>query len=65
MRGGIDSRRRRVLADAPGAALLPGFVFAQGQRDARKNREIYLYLGADREKKDPFLKGQKIQKETD
>ncbi len=51
MRGRADSRRRRILAGALGAALLPGFVFAQAQRDTGKNREIYLYQGADREKR--------------
>src|SRR3989449_4546846 len=51
MRGGVDSRRRRILAGALGTTLLPGFAFAQGQRDAGKNREIYLYRGADREKR--------------
>src|SRR6266571_3949352 len=51
MRGGFDSRRRRILAGAFGTAFLPGFVFAQAQRDAAKNREIYLYKGADREKR--------------
>src|SRR5437773_994920 len=45
----IDSRRRRILAGALGTALLPRFVFAQGQRNAGKNREIYLYRGAHRE----------------
>jgi len=58
----IDSRRRRILAGALGAALLPGFVFAQGQRDAGKNREIYLYRGADREKR--ILEGAKKEREV-
>ena len=40
MRGGADSRRRRILAGALGAALLPRLVLAQAQRDAAKNREI-------------------------
>src|SRR6266446_56018 len=51
MRGGADSRRRRILAGALGTALFPRFVFAQAQRDAAKIREIYLYSGADREKR--------------
>src|SRR5467141_3286296 len=51
MRGGADSRRRRILAGALGAALLPRFAFAQGQKDAARNREVYLYKGADREKR--------------
>src|SRR5438105_7831716 len=51
MRGGVDSRRRRILAGALGTALLPGFAFAQGQRDAVKNREIYLCAGAGSDKK--------------
>ena len=51
MRGGVDSRRRLILAGALGAALLPKSGLAQGQRDAGKNREIYLYQGADRDKR--------------
>ena len=62
MRGGVDSRRRRILAGALGTALLPGFAFAQGQRDAGKNREIYLYRGADREKK--ILEGARREREV-
>src|SRR6267378_3770202 len=62
MRGGVDSRRRRILAGALGTALLPGFVFAQGQRDAGKNREIYLYKGADREKR--ILEGARKEREV-
>src|SRR3979490_3513951 len=62
MRGGADSRRRRILAGGLGAALLPGFAFAQGQRDAGKNREIYLYRGADREKK--ILEGARKEREV-
>ncbi len=62
MRGGADSRRRRILAGALGAALLPRFAFAQGQRDAGKNREIYLYKGADREKR--ILEGAKKEREV-
>src|SRR5258708_4962321 len=62
MRGGIDSRRRRILAGAFGTALLPGFVFAQGRRDAGKTREIYLYRGADRGKR--ILEGAKKEPEV-
>ena len=62
MRGGFDSRRRRILAGAFGTAFLPGFVFAQAQRDAAKNREIYLYKGADREKR--ILEGAKKEREV-
>src|SRR3989442_11707235 len=62
MRGGADPRRRRILAGALGTALLPGFAFAQGQRDAGKNREIYLYRGADREKK--ILEGARKEREV-
>src|SRR5229473_2799153 len=62
MRGGIDSRRRRILAGAFGTALLPGFVFAQCQRDAAKNREIYLYKGPDHEKR--ILEGAKKEREV-
>jgi iron(III) transport system substrate-binding protein len=51
MRDEVDSRRRRIIAGALATALLPSFGFAQGERDAGKNREIYLYRGADREKR--------------
>src|SRR5258708_1286467 len=46
MRGGIDSRRRRILAGAFGTALLPCFCFAQCRRVAAKTRSIYLYWAA-------------------
>src|SRR5438093_468578 len=62
MRGGFDSRRRRILAGALGMTLLPRLVFAQAQRDAVKNREIYLYKGADREKR--ILEGAKKEREV-
>ncbi len=62
MRGGADYRRRRLLAGALGTALLPGFAFGQGQKDAAKNREIYLYQGADREKK--ILEGARKEREV-
>src|SRR5437899_12160157 len=42
--------------------LLPRLVFAQAQRDAAKNREIYLYKGADREKR--ILEGAKKEREV-
>src|SRR5438034_4936833 len=62
MRGGVDSRRRRILAGALGTALVPRCVLAQARRDAAKNREIYLYKGADREKK--ILEGAKKEREV-
>src|SRR5881394_666038 len=62
MRGGPDSRRRRILAGALGTALLPRLVFAQAQRDAGKNREVYLYKGADREKR--ILEGARKEREV-
>src|SRR5207302_1827603 len=62
MRGGADSRRRRILAGALGTALLPRLVLAQAQRDAAKNREIYLYKGPDREKR--ILEGAKKEREV-
>jgi len=63
MRGRADFRnRRRILAGALGAVLLPGFAFGQSQKDAAKNREIYLYKGADREKK--ILEGAKQEREV-
>src|SRR5437867_12472478 len=62
MRGGVDSGRRRILAGALGTALLPRSVLAQTQRDTGKNREIYLYQGADREKR--ILEGAKKEREV-
>src|SRR5438309_9150674 len=62
MRGGVDSRRRRILAGALGTALIPRLAFAQAQRDTAKNREIYLYRGADREKR--ILEGAKKEREV-
>src|SRR6266704_1909193 len=63
MRGGsgIEQRRRRIVAGALGAAVWPGFALAQGE-DAAKNREIYLYKGADREKK--ILEGARKEREV-
>src|SRR3989475_9488762 len=63
MRGGsgIDQRRRRIVAGALGAAVSPGFALAQG-KDAARNREIYLYRGADREKK--ILEGARREREV-
>jgi len=63
MRGGsgIDQRRRRIVAGALGGAVSPGFALAQG-KDAARNREIYLYKGADREKK--ILEGAKKEREV-
>jgi len=57
MRGGIDSRRRRILRRARNARFFPVSAFAQGQRDAGKNRGSTLYRGADREKR--ILEGRK------
>src|SRR6267154_2063565 len=62
MRGGADPRRMRILAGALGTALLPRLVFAQAQRDTAKNREIYLYRGADREKR--IIEGAKKEREV-
>src|SRR5213079_2000028 len=58
---GIDQRRRRIVAGALGGAVSPGFALAQG-KDAARNREIYLYKGADREKK--ILEGAKKEREV-
>ncbi len=49
--GGIDIRRRTIVAGAVGAAALPAFALAQGRDNAAANREIYLYRGADRDKR--------------
>jgi len=46
MRGGVDSRRRWILVGALGAALLPEFVFAQGQRGYRKETVRSTCTGA-------------------
>jgi hypothetical protein len=46
---GLDARRRRILAGALGAALWP--VAGIGQDAAAANRAIYLYRGADRDKR--------------
>src|SRR5882762_2118830 len=62
MRGEADPRRRRILSGALGTALLPRLVFAQAQRDTAKNREIYLYKGADREKR--ILEGARKEREV-
>src|SRR5882762_416901 len=62
MRGEADPRRRRILSGALGTALLPRLVFAQAQRDTAKNREIYLYRGADREKR--ILEGARKEREV-
>jgi iron(III) transport system substrate-binding protein len=59
---GFDARRRRVLAGALGAALWPGLGLAQGKSDAGKNREIYLYKGADRDKR--ILEGARKEREV-
>src|SRR5207247_9100613 len=63
MRGGsgTDPRRRRIVAGALGAAVWPGLAFAQS-KDAARNREIYLYRGADREKR--ILEGAKKEREV-
>src|SRR5712691_9684812 len=59
---GFDARRRRVLAGALGAALWPHLGFGQTRDDSRKNREIYLYKGADREKR--ILEGARKEREV-
>ena len=64
MNGGrnVNARRRRVLAGALGAALWPGFGLAQSRSDPGKNREIYLYQGADRNKR--VLEGAKKERQA-
>src|SRR2546422_6660335 len=59
---GFDAGRRRILAVAVGAALWPGFGSAQGRSDSAKNRELYLYRGADREKR--ILDGARKEREV-
>jgi iron(III) transport system substrate-binding protein len=57
---GFDARRRRVLAGALGAALWPVAGLGQGREAA--NRTIYLYRGADRDKR--VLEGAKREREV-
>ncbi|HEX4798021.1 MAG TPA: extracellular solute-binding protein, partial [Burkholderiales bacterium] len=59
---GFDARRRRVLASALGAALWSRLGFGQSGDDSGKNRQIYLYRGADREKR--ILEGAKKEREV-
>ena len=59
---GIDARRRRFLGVALGAVLWPSFGLAQGRSDPGKNREIYLYRGADREQR--ILEGARKEREV-
>src|SRR2546427_2175141 len=63
MRGGsgTDLGRRKIVAVALGAAVWPGLAFAQS-KDAARNREVYLYKGADREKR--ILEGAKKEREV-
>jgi len=58
---GIDLRRRRIVAGVLGSAVWPGLALAQG-KDASRNREIYLYKGADREKR--IVEGAKKEREV-
>jgi len=58
----FDARRRRVLAGALGAALWPGLGFGQSRDVSGKNREIYLYRGADRDKR--VLEGAKKERQA-
>src|SRR5262245_18204183 len=59
---GFDARRRRVLAGALGAALWPIAGLGQGGDRAAANRAIYLYRGADRDKR--VLDGAKREREA-
>jgi len=58
----FDVRRRRILAGALGATLLPELVLAQGASGSGKNREIYLYRGADRDKR--ILEGARKERQA-
>jgi len=58
----VDARRRKILAGALSAALWPSVGLAQGRSDPGKNREIYLYRGADREKR--ILEGARKEREV-
>ena len=58
----VDVRRRKILAGALSAALWPGLSLAQGRRDPGKNREIYLYRGADRDKR--ILEGARKERQA-
>ena len=57
---GLDARRRRILAGALGAALWP--VAGLGQDAAAANRAIYLYRGADRDKR--LLEGARKERQV-
>ena len=61
-RDSFNARRRAILGGALGAALLPGIVLAQGAGAGGKNREIYLYRGADRERR--ILEGARKDREV-
>jgi iron(III) transport system substrate-binding protein len=59
---GFDARRRWLIAAALGAAALRSRAgFAQGRDDAARNRKIYLYRGADRDKR--MLDGARSERE--
>src|SRR6185503_19696492 len=59
---GFDARRRMIVAGALGAALWPGLGLGQSRDGSGKNREIYLYRGADREKR--ILDGARKEREV-
>ena len=58
---GVNAQRRSFVAGALSAAAWPGLVFAQGSDKAGRNRQIYLYTGADREKR--ILEGARKERE--
>src|SRR5262252_10771835 len=57
----FDVRRRRVVAGALGAALWPLWGLGQGDA-AAANRAVYLYRGADRDKR--ILEGARKEREV-
>ena len=59
---GVNAHRRSFLAGALSAAAWPGWVFGQGSDNASRNRQIYLYRGADRDRR--TLEGAKKEGEV-
>src|SRR5712691_8883899 len=59
---GMNVRRRLIIAGALSVAVLPRLGLAQSRSDTGKNRVIYLYRGADREKR--VLDGARKEREV-
>jgi iron(III) transport system substrate-binding protein len=59
---GVNPHRRSFVAGALSAAAWPGLAFAQGSDNAGRNRQIYLYRGADRDQR--ILEGARKEREV-